>query len=133
MKPIIIDSIGDVFASLNRVRSALKARTTELASDEGQAEFASQLKLLEQTTSGYLDVCDSPQRCDEYLTKLMVQIEELEGRFAEFDDFVIQLTQRREEVYAAFESRKVSLIEKRNRRVLVLQLPLYWSHSRFYR
>ena len=112
----IIDSIGDVFASLNRVRSALKARTTELASDEGQAEFASQLKLLEQTTSGYLDVCDSPQRCDEYLTKLMVQIEELEGRFAEFDDFVIQLTQRREEVYAAFESRKVSLIEKRNRR-----------------
>ena len=112
----IIDSIGDVFASLNRVRSALKARTSELASDEGQAEFASQLKLLEQTTSGYLDVCDSPQRCDEYLTKLMVQLEELEGRFAEFDDFVIQLAQRREEVYAAFESRKVSLIEKRNRR-----------------
>lgn len=112
----IIDSIGDVFASLNRVRSALKARNSELASDEGKAEFASQLKLLEQTTSGYLDVCDSPQRCDEYLTKLMVQIEDLEGRFAEFDEFVLQLTQRREEVYAAFESRKVSLIEKRNRR-----------------
>lgn len=112
----IIDSIGDVFASLNRVRSLLKARTTELASDEGKAEFASQLKLLEQTTSGYLDVSDSPQKCDEYLTKLMVQIEELEGKFAEFDEFVIQLTQRREEVYAAFESRKVALIEKRNRR-----------------
>ena len=112
----IIDSIGDVFASLNRVRSALKARSAELASDEGKAEFASQLKLLEQTTSGYLDVCDSPQRCDEYLTKLMVQIEDLEGRFAEFDDFVVQLSQRREEIYAAFESRKVSLVEKRNRR-----------------
>ncbi len=112
----IIDSIGDVFASLNRVRSSLKARTTELLSVEGQAEFASQLKLLEQTTSGYLDVSDSPQRCDDYLTKLMVQIEELEGRFAEFDDFVVQLAQRREEVYAAFESRKVALIEKRNRR-----------------
>ena len=75
-----------------------------------------QLKLLEQTTSGYLDVCDSPQRCDEYLTKVMVQLEELEGRFAEFDDFVVQLAQRREDVYAAFESRKVSLVEKRNRR-----------------
>ena len=112
----IIDSIGDVFASLNRVRSALKARSNDLSSDEGKAEFASQLKLLEQTTSGYLDVCDSPQRCDEYLTKLMVQLEELEGRFAEFDEFVLQLTQRREEIYTAFESRKVSLIEKRNRR-----------------
>ena len=112
----IIDSIGDVFGSLNRVRSSLKARVTELVSVEGRAEFASQLKLLEQTTSGYLDVCDSPDRCDEYLTKVMVQLEELEGRFAEFDEFVVQLAARREEVYAAFESRKVALVEKRNRR-----------------
>ncbi|QEF97692.1 ATPase involved in DNA repair [Stieleria maiorica] len=112
----IIDAIGDVFASVNRVRSALKARTSELVGVEGRAEFASQLKLLEQTTSGYLDVCDSPDRCDEYLTKVMVQLEELEGKFAEFDDFIEQLAVRREEVYAAFESRKVQLVEKRNRR-----------------
>jgi SpoVK/Ycf46/Vps4 family AAA+-type ATPase len=112
----IIDAIGDVFASVNRVRSALKARTKELVGVEGRAEFASQLKLLEQTTSGYLDVSDSPDRCDEYLTKVMVQLEELEGKFAEFDDFVEQLAVRREEVYAAFESRKVQLVEKRNRR-----------------
>ncbi len=112
----IIDSIGNVFASLNRVRSSLKARVSDLVSVEGKAEFASQLKLLEQTTSGYLDVCDTPQRCDEYLTKMMVQLEELEGRFAEFDEFVVQLVQRREDVYAAFESRKVQLVEKRNRR-----------------
>ncbi|MEL6107543.1 MAG: DNA repair ATPase, partial [Planctomycetota bacterium] len=112
----IIDEIGDVFASVNRVRSALKARTTELVGVEGRAEFASQLKLLEQTTSGYLDVCDAPEKCDEYLTKVMVQLEELEGKFAEFDDFIGQLAERREEVYAAFESRKVQLVEKRNRR-----------------
>ncbi len=112
----IIDSIAGVFASLNRVRSALKARVGELVSTEGKAEFASQLKLLEQTVSGYLDVCDSPTKCDGYLTKVMVQLEELEGRFAEFDEFVVQLAQRREDVYAAFESRKVQLVEKQNRR-----------------
>ncbi len=112
----IIDAIGDVYASLNRVRSSLKARVGELVSVEGKAEFASQLKLLEQTTAGYLDVCDSPEKCDEYLTKVMVQLEELEGRFAEFDEFVVELAQRRDDVYAAFESRKVQLVEKRNRR-----------------
>ncbi len=112
----IIDAIGNVYASLNRVRSSLKARVGELISVEGKAEFASQLKLLEQTTSGYLDVCDSPEKCDEYLTKVMVQLEELEGRFAEFDEFVVELAQRRDDVYAAFESRKVQLVEKRNRR-----------------
>lgn len=112
----IIDAIGNVFASLNRVRSSLKARVSELVSVEGQAEFASQLKLLQQTTAGYLDVSDSVAKCDEYLTKVMVQLEELEGRFAEFDEFIVQLAQRREDVYAAFESRKVQLTEKRNRR-----------------
>ncbi len=112
----IINSIGDVFAAVNRSRSALKARAGDLMRVEGQAEFASQLKLLQQTTSGYLDVSDTPDKCDEYLTKVMVQLEELEGRFAEFDEFVSELTERREEIYAAFESRKVALVEKRNRR-----------------
>ncbi len=112
----IIDTISDVYASLNRTRSTLKARTSELLGSEGRAEFASQLKLLQQTVSGYLDACDTPDKCDGYLTRLMVQVEELEGRFAEFDEFVAQLTQRREEIYNAFEARRVQLVESRNRR-----------------
>jgi hypothetical protein len=116
----IIDSISEVFSSLNRVRSSLKARMNELLSTEGRAEFASQLKLLEQTVSGYLDVCDAPDKCDGYLTRVMIQLEELEGRFAEFDEFISQLTQRREEIYNAFETRKVQLVEARNRRAETL-------------
>lgn len=112
----IIDAIGDVFASVNRVRSSLKNRRRDLVGVEGRAEFASQMKLLEQTTAGYLDVCDAPVKCDDYLTKVMVQLEELEGRFAEFDEFIETLAQRREDVYTAFESRKVALVEQRNRR-----------------
>ncbi|QDS92993.1 ATPase involved in DNA repair [Roseimaritima multifibrata] len=112
----IIDQISEVFASVNRVRHQLKARINELAGDEGRAEFASQLKLLEQTVAGYLDICDTPEKCDNYLTKVMVQLEELEGRFAEFDEFISQLTERREELYNAFETRKIQLVEKRNRR-----------------
>ncbi|MCM2371983.1 DNA repair ATPase [Aporhodopirellula aestuarii] len=112
----IIDAIGDIFADVNRVRSGLKNRRRDLIGVEGRAEFASQMKLLQQSTSGYLDVCDTPARCDEYLTKVMVSLEELEGRFAEFDEFIETLAERREEVYTAFESRKVALVEKRNRR-----------------
>ncbi len=116
----IIDSISDVFASLNRVRSSLQARSKELMSAEGRAEFASQLKLLQQTVSGYLDVCDTPEKCDGYLTRLMIQLEELEGRFAEFEEFITELSLRREEIYNAFESRKVQLVEARNRRAETL-------------
>lgn len=116
----IIDAIGDALAKLNRVRSSLKARLADLVGTEGRAEFVSQLKLLDQTAAGYLSVSDQPEKCDEYLTKLMVQLEELEGRFAEFDEFVSRLTEKREELYNAFESRKVQLVETRNRRAETL-------------
>jgi len=116
----IIDSISAIFATVNGARSALQGQTKSLLSVEGIAEFNSQLKLLNQSVVNYLDVCDSPQKCDEFLTKLMVLIEELEGRFAEFDDFVLQLTEKREEVYHAFEQRKLTLVEARNKRATAL-------------
>lgn len=112
----IIDAISDVLSSLNRVRSKLKARRNDLASAEGQAEFAAQMRLFSQSLSGYLELCDTPEKCDQYLTKAMVSLEELEGRFAEFDQFLEPLANEREQAYAAFESRKVQLVEARNRR-----------------
>lgn len=116
----IIDNISVIFSTVNQARAALKNKTRELASVEGVAEFNSQLKLLNQSVVNYLDVCDTPERCEEFLTKVMVQIEELEGRFAEFDEFVVQLTEKREEIYNAFETRRLSLIEQRNKRASAL-------------
>jgi ATPase involved in DNA repair/ATPase family associated with various cellular activities (AAA) len=116
----IIDDISVIFSRLNQARSELKTTARDLAQSEGIAEFNSQVKLLNQAVANYLDVCDTPEKCEEYLTKVMVQIEELEGRFAEFDEFVLQLTEKREESYSAFESVKLRLLEKRNRRATAL-------------
>lgn len=116
----IIDSISAIYSKLNQARATLKKKSQELLSVEGVAEFNSQMKLLAQAVVNYLDVCDRPERCDEYLTKVMVQIEELEGRFAEFDEFIVQLSEKREEIYAAFDTRKLSLVEARNKRAAAL-------------
>ena len=116
----IIDDISTIYSALNQATALLKKKTKELLSVEGAAEFGSQLKLLSQAVVNYLDVCDSPARCDEYLTKMMVQVEELEGRFTEFDEFIVQLTEKREEIYAAFDARKLQIIEARNRRATSL-------------
>ncbi len=112
----IIDAISLVFAQLNQIRAGIKQRSQELAVVEGQAEFSSQVKLLTQSIVNAIDVCDSPEKCDEMLTKVMVQIEELEGKFADFDKFVIALSEKRQEAYGAFESRKVALVEARTKR-----------------
>ncbi|MCP5538250.1 MAG: DNA repair ATPase [Akkermansiaceae bacterium] len=112
----IIDSISGIYSTLNAVRAELKNKRQSLAKAEGTAQFGAQMKLLVQAVVNFLDLCDGPEKCDEYLTKVMVQIEELEGKFAEFDDYAEELAAKREEVYDAFETRKTSLLEKRNQR-----------------
>lgn len=51
------------------------------------------------------------EKCDDYFIKLMVQLEELEGKFVEVDVFVIELFVKWEEVYVVLESCKNSLVE----------------------
>lgn len=116
----IIDNISSIYSNLNQTRASLKKKSQDLLSVEGAAEFNSQLKLISQAVVNYLDVCDSPERCDEYLTKMMVQVEEIEGRFAEFDEFIVQLAEKREEIYAAFDAKKLQLVEARNKRATAL-------------
>ncbi len=117
----IINNISAVYSQFNLIKSELKKQRKSLRSVEAKAEFASQLKLVEQGMLNYLDLCDTPGKADEYLSKLMVQLEELEGKFSDFEEFMDSITERREQVYNAFESKKLSLVEVRNRRTTALQ------------
>ena len=112
----IIDNISTIYSSFNQIRANLRRKRQELQTTEGKAEFNAQIKLISQGVINYLDLCDAPEKTDEYLTKLMVQLEELEGKFSEFNEFVELIASKREEIYDAFESRKISLIEARNRK-----------------
>ncbi|MEO7299830.1 MAG: DNA repair ATPase, partial [Verrucomicrobiota bacterium] len=112
----IIDAITAIYSTLNQVKAALKKRLQSLSATEGAAQFNAQMKLLGQAASSYLDLCDSPAKCDEYLNRITVQLEELEGAFADFEEYTVQLAERRTELYEAFEQRKVALVEQRNRK-----------------
>lgn len=116
----ITDETGNILADLNRVRSSLKARVRDLLTGEMEADFASQTKLLDQAAAGALETADTPERVDEALTRMMLQLEELEGRFAEFDQLLERLTEKRESIYEAFESRREQLVEARSRRAEAL-------------
>ncbi len=117
----IIDGISAIYGTLNQVRVELKNRLRALAQTEGAAQFQAQLKLLNQAVVNYLELCQTPDKCETYLTKMMVQLEELEGKYAEIDDYVATLADKREEIYDAFEARKVSLLEARNKRASNLE------------
>lgn len=112
----IIEGISTLFAQLNQVRSVLRNRRNDLAKVEGAAQFQAQLSLLNQSVLNYLEVATTPEKCDESLTRVMVQIEELESRFSDFDEYAVELTTKREEIHNAFETRRQSLVDARNRR-----------------
>src|SRR5690606_2302259 len=90
----ILEDIGEVFALVNRARASLESRKKELAREEGTAAFGAQFKLFTQSVQGALALCDTPERCDEQLTHLLVQLEELEGRFGKLDEFLADLAQK---------------------------------------
>lgn len=112
----IIDSVSDIYAELNKVKVSLKQKRKTLYGTEAKAEFAAQLRLIGQSIINYLDLSNTPQSCEENMTKLMVQLEELEGKFPDFDEFLPEIASKREEVYQAFENKKLQLVEKRNKK-----------------
>ncbi|MBX5482196.1 MAG: DNA repair ATPase [Myxococcaceae bacterium] len=112
----ILEGISEVFSHLNRVRATVQARRKEIAGREGRAEFAAQFKLLGQAIESAIGQSDTPEKCDEQLSRLMVQLEELEGRFGELDEFVAELAKKREELHEAFGAKRQQLLDERQRR-----------------
>jgi len=119
-KTAILDQIGEVFAGVNRVRAVMQNRRKSLRSAEGQAEFRAQFKLFGQSVQAALAQTDTPEACDDRLSRLLLQLEELEARFGDFDEFLPELAEKRDEVYTAFSSRKQTLVDERNRRIEAL-------------
>ncbi|WP_437874714.1 DNA repair ATPase [Sorangium sp. So ce513] len=113
----ILEGISEVYAQLNRARATLAARGKDLRGAEGRAEFGAQFKVFGQSVSSAIAVCDTPERCDRELSKLLVQLEELEGKFGEFDEFLGELAAKREEVNDAIAARRQALLDERQRRV----------------
>ncbi|RYF38027.1 MAG: AAA family ATPase [Chitinophagaceae bacterium] len=117
----IIEKISIIFASLNEVKAELVRTLTALRSKEATGEFHAQLTLLEQGIVSFLDLSSSPEKCEDYLTKVSVQIEELESKFADFPEFVMKIADKRDEVIKAFGGRKEMLIAQINKRTASLE------------
>nr|WP_311196115.1 DNA repair ATPase [Antarcticibacterium sp. 1MA-6-2] len=52
----IIDNISLIFATINQLKAALRNKKTSLGSAEARADFAAQLKLIDQSIINYLDI-----------------------------------------------------------------------------
>ncbi|MEJ1242292.1 DNA repair ATPase [Chryseolinea sp. T2] len=117
----IVEKISLIFASLNEVKAELVRITTNLRAQESTGQFYAQLTLLDQSIVNFLDLSTSPEKCEEYFTKVSIQVEELESKFADFDEFIGKIADKRDEVIKAFNGKKEMLIAQLNKRTTALE------------
>ncbi|WP_416970558.1 DNA repair ATPase [Streptomyces sp. 4F14] len=116
VRTAVLERIAGVLGGVNRARAVLDARRRTLRDSEGRAEFAAEFALLGQTVTAALAAADTPDACDTQLAGVLVRLENLESRFAGFDDFLARLDDQRAEVADAFAARRQSLLDTRARR-----------------
>lgn len=117
----IIENISQLFSGLNQLRTQIQNTRNELNKKESQAEFQAQMTLLDQSIINFLDMADSAEKVNEYLSKLTIQLEEIEMRFADWDEVQIHTSEKRQMLYDSFEARKVQLLEQKNKKAGQLQ------------
>ncbi|WP_028786004.1 DNA repair ATPase [Terrimonas ferruginea] len=117
----IVEKISLIFASLNEVKAELVRTVTTLRSQELTGEFYAQLTLLDQSIVNFLDLSNTPEKCEDYFTKISIQIEELESKFADFEEFVMKIADKRDEIIKAFNGKKEMLIAQINKRTSSLE------------
>ncbi|MCG9752983.1 DNA repair ATPase [Vibrio brasiliensis] len=113
----ILDLTTEISTLLNSVSAKLRNRSKGLQSEEAQAEFSAQFKLLGQSVSSAMEQATSPDDCDTQLAKLIGQLDKLESRFADFDEFLAEIYSKRDEIQSTLDNHKQHLISAQQRRV----------------
>jgi hypothetical protein len=112
----ILEGVSAAFSHQNRARAVWQAKKKEVSGNEARGEFAAQFKLFGQSVTGAVALCDTPEACDEQLSKLLLALEELEGKFGDLDEFTADLAAKREEVNDAIGAKRQQLLDERHRR-----------------
>lgn len=113
----ILDYVSEVFAKLNQTAAKLKNVKKSFLSKEAKTEFAAQFKLLSQSVSNGIGRADTPDTCEEELSALISQIEKLESKFADFDEYLEEIYTKRDEINNTFENHKQQLINNLQKRI----------------
>ncbi len=116
----ILDRISALYTDINRLRADARNRRKTFGAAEAAAEFGAQFKLFGQAVENALEFADTPEKCDDGMTRLLAQLEELEGRFAEQESFLVDIAAKRESVVEALSARRQSLVDAQQSRAQAL-------------
>nr|WP_256435630.1 DNA repair ATPase [Aliikangiella sp. G2MR2-5] len=112
----IVDAVSALYSQLNQQKAQLDHQRRSMGNKEATAQFGARLKLLNQSIHNAISLSTTPERCDEQVSRLLVQLEELEGEFSDYEEFIADIIAKREEIFETFEEHKQTLVEARQRK-----------------
>ncbi len=112
----IVDAVSELYSRLNQQKAELEHQRKTMGSAEATAQFSARIKLLSQSIHNALGMSTTPTKSDEQFSRLLVQLEELEGEFGDYDDFIADIIKKREEIFETFEEHKQGLIDAQQRK-----------------
>ncbi|HEU0306701.1 MAG TPA: DNA repair ATPase, partial [Lysobacter sp.] len=112
----VVEAISAIYARLNQAKARAEQRRKALGSAESVAQFGAQFALFGQAITSALGMAGDPERADEQLSRLMVQLEELESQFGEHEQFLGDILAKREELLETFDAHKQALMDERQRK-----------------
>ena len=113
VRTAILEQVSETLGALNRARALGDGRRLELRRAESTAAFGVEFSLFSQAVASEISRATTPEACDAGLGSLMVQLENLEGTFGAFDEYLAEIATKREDVYESFASRKQQLLDER--------------------
>ena len=105
----IIEAISQVYSGLNQAKAQASHKRKNMGSKEAVAQFGAQFKLFSQSIANALGVASTPDKCDEQLARLLVQLEELESQFSDHEQFLADIMQKREGHLRGFRSAQAAV------------------------
>ena len=116
VRTTIIENISTLYGHLNQSKARAVNKLKGLGLNEAKAQFAAQFKLLSQSVTNAITMATTPDKCDEQLSRLMTQLQELESQFSEYEEFLGDILDKRDEIFETFETHKQQLIDARQRK-----------------
>ncbi|MBB5320526.1 DNA repair ATPase [Marinobacter oulmenensis] len=117
----IADNLSTLYARVNQDRSRAEIKLNECGLEEAKLQFASKLRLYEQSLANGVHSVDTPDDCDGLLARMLNQLQEIESQFGEFDEFLSALIEQRETTQETIEARRQQLAQERQRKAASLK------------
>ncbi|MGP1665675.1 MAG: DUF7902 domain-containing protein, partial [Rhodanobacter sp.] len=114
----VVDSLSTLYGRLNQAKARADLRRKSLGTAEAVAQFGAQFTLFGQSITSALGMANTPEKADEQLSRLMVQLEEIESQFGEHEQFLGDILGKREELLDAFHNHKQMLLDERQRKAV---------------